>query len=136
MNTLPAKSPRVTCNSPMMLPTPDCCARSVEGARRNEKRQASVRMRRAQSMALLQQESKGLFHSLETSPYRYRGLKAHLQPKLEIARVQSPTCLAEVPEGILVVSRFQRRLSRGCQHEVGAVKHVEAFSPELQTDSL
>src|SRR3982074_2517100 len=98
MNTLPAKSPRLTCNSPMMLPTPDCCARSVAGARRKEKRQARVRMRRTHSMALLQQESKGLFHSLETSPHRYRSLEAHLQPKLEVTWVQSATCLAEVPE--------------------------------------
>src|SRR4030081_1665908 len=93
-------------------------------------------MRRAHSMALLQQESKGLFYSLETSPHRYRSLKAHLQPKLKIAWVQSATCLAEVPEGILVVSSFQRSLARSRQNEVGAVKHVEAFSPELQTDSL
>src|SRR4030081_3487300 len=93
-------------------------------------------MRRAHSMALLQQESKGLFYSLETSPHRYRSLKAHLQPKLKIAWIQSATRLAEVPKGILVVSSFQRSLARGRQDKVGAVKHVEAFSPELHTDSL
>ena len=73
---------------------------------------------------------------MRTSPTDYRGLEVQLQPKLEIARVQSAASLAEVANRKLVVSNLQTSLARLRQEEVGVVEHVEALNAELEADSL
>src|SRR5439155_20486756 len=133
---LPGKSPLLGCSSPTMLPTPTCCARSASDTS-SKTRQVRIRLCRVRDTALLREKGGGLvLPKVRTSPTDYRGLEVQLQPKLEIARVQSAASLAEVANRKLVVSNLQASLARLRQEEVGVVEHVEALNAELEADYL